>query len=138
DVISSCICSLSAFITATPFRVSDAGNGIPTGYMGSGGLLVALVIGLTTGVVFSWFIEKDYQIKMPEGVPPAVAKSFSALIPGFVIISFWLIVYALLLGSNVGNVHDVIGVVLGVPLGLLGNNIFGTIIAAGLNSLFWF
>src|SRR5699024_11563425 len=30
------------------------------------------------------------------------------------------------------------GVVLGVPLGLLGNNIFGTIIAAGLNSLFWF
>src|SRR5699024_8179445 len=35
---------------ATPFLASDAGNGIPTGYMGSGGLLVALVIGLTTGV----------------------------------------------------------------------------------------
>jgi len=138
DGISAGIISLSAFVTATPFLASDAGNGIPTGYMGSGGLLVALVIGLTTGVVFSWFIEKDYQIKMPEGVPPAVAKSFSALIPGFVIISFWLVVYALLQNSAIGNVHDVVGVVLGKPLGLLGNNIFGTIIAAGLNSLFWF
>jgi len=74
---------------------------------------------------------------MPEGVPPAISKSFSALIPGIVIISFWLIVYALLQNIEVGNIHDVVAVVLGGPLGLLGNNIFGTIIASGINSLFW-
>src|SRR5690625_1086812 len=75
---------------------------------------------------------------MPEGVPPAISKSFSALIPGIVIISFWLIVYALLQNTEVGNIHDVVAVVLGGPLGLLGNNIFGTIVASGINSLFWF
>jgi len=62
DGISAGILSLSAFVTATPFLAAEAGNGIPTGYTGSGGLLVALVIGLSTGVVFSWFIEKDIQI----------------------------------------------------------------------------
>ena len=138
DGLSSGILSLSAFITATPFMASDAGNGIPTGYTGSGGLLVALIIGITTGMIYSWFMKKDYHIKMPEGVPPAISRSFSALIPGAVILSFWLIVYAVLQASGIGNIHDVIGVVLGGPLGLLGNNIFGTVLLTGLNSLFWF
>lgn len=138
DGIAAGIISLSAFVTATPFVASDAGNGIPTGYTGSKGILLALLIGLTTGIVFSWFIDKDYQIKMPEGVPPAIARSFSALIPGVVILSFWLAVYGILQSAAIGNIHDVVGVVLGGPLGLLGNNIFGTVIATGLNSLFWF
>jgi PTS system cellobiose-specific IIC component len=138
DGLSAGIISLSAFVTATPFVAGEAGNGIPTGYTGSGGLLVALIIGITTGMVYSWFMKKDYRITMPEGVPPAISKSFSALIPGAVILSFWLFIYAILEFSGIGNIHDVIGIVLGGPLSLLGNNIFGTILLTGLNSLFWF
>lgn len=138
DGVSAGILSLSAFVTATPFVSSDAGNGIPTGYTGAGGILLALVIGLTTGMVFTWFMEKDYRIRMPEGVPPAISRSFSALIPGTVIISFWLIIYGILEFSGIGNVHDIVGIVLGGPLGLLGDNIFGTVLLTGLNSLFWF
>lgn len=138
DGVSAGIISIAAFVTATPFVSSDAGNGIPTGYTGAGGILVALVIGITTGIVFTWFMDKDIRIKMPDSVPPAIARSFSAILPGIAIISFWLIVYALLDANGVGNIHDIIGIVLGGPLGLLGNNIFGTIIATGVNSLFWF
>ena len=138
DGLSAGILSLSAFVVATPFVSSDAGNGIPTGYTGAGGILLALVIGLSTGVIFTWFMEKDYRITMPEGVPPAISRSFSALIPGAVILSFWLAVYGVLEASGIGNVHDIVGIVLGGPLGLLGGNIFGTVILTGLNSLVWF
>lgn len=138
DGLSAGILSLSAFVVATPFVSSDAGNGIPTGYTGAGGILLALVIGLSTGIIFTWFMEKDYKITMPEGVPPAIARSFSALIPGAVILSFWLAVYGVLEASGIGNVHDIVGIILGGPLGLLGGNIFGTVILTGLNSLVWF
>lgn len=138
DGIPAGIVSLSAFITVTPFLTSDAGNGIPTAYMASKGLFVAIILGLLNGYIYQWFLNKDIRIKMPDGVPPAVSKSFSALIPGAVIITGWLIIFGLLDKSGLPNVHDVAQVVLGGPLGLLGSNVFGLSILAVLNSLFWF
>lgn len=105
--------------------------------MGSKGLFVAMVLGIISALIFKWFINKNIQIKLPDAVPPAVSKSFSALIPGAVMISLWLIVFAILDRVSIGNIHDLLLKVLGGPLGLLGNNIFGTLIAILLNSLFW-
>lgn len=138
DGVSAGIISLSSFIVVTPFVTGEAGSGITVGYMGSKGLFVAMIIGIISALIFNWFIKRDIQIKLPETVPPAVAKSFSALIPGAAIITLWLVVFAVLDKMNIGNIHDIMMIVLGGPLGLLGNNIFGTIIAILLNSLFWF
>lgn len=138
DGVSAGIISLSSFIVVTPFVTGDAGSGITVGYMGSKGLFVAMIVGIISALIFNWFIKHDIQIKLPDTVPPAVAKSFSALIPGAVIITLWLVVFSVLDKMNIGNIHDIMMIVLGGPLGLLGNNIFGTIIAILLNSLFWF
>lgn len=138
DGVSSGIISLSTFITVTPFLSSDAGAGMPTGYMAAKGLFVAIILGLINGYVYQWFINKNIQIKLPDTVPSAVAKSFSAIIPGAVLITFWLIIFGLLDTFSLPNIHDIAQVVLGKPLGLLGSNIFGTIIVVALNSLFWF
>lgn len=138
DGISSGIVSLSTFITVTPFVTSDAGAGMPTGYMAAKGLFIAIILGLINGYVYQWFINRDIRIKLPETVPSAVSKSFSAIIPGAVLITFWLIVFGLLDAFSLPNLHDVAQVVLGKPLGLLGSNVFGTIIVVALNSLFWF
>ncbi|MDT2841409.1 PTS sugar transporter subunit IIC [Vagococcus lutrae] len=138
DGISSGILSLSTFITVTPFVTSDAGAGMPTGYMAAKGLFIAIILGLINGYVYQWFINRDIRIKLPETVPSAVSKSFSAIIPGAVLITFWLIVFGLLDAFSLPNLHDVAQVVLGKPLGLLGSNVFGTIIVVALNSLFWF
>lgn len=138
DGVSSGIVSLATFITVTPFVTSDAGAGMPTGYMAAKGLFVAIILGLINGYVYQWFINKNIQIKLPETVPSAVAKSFSAIIPGIVLITSWLIVFGLLETLALPNIHDIAQVVLGKPLGLLGSNIFGTIIVVALNSLFWF
>lgn len=41
---------------------------------------------------YTFVVNRGWVIKMPEGVPPTVAKSFSALIPGFVVTAIFLII----------------------------------------------
>ncbi|HEK9518933.1 TPA: PTS sugar transporter subunit IIC [Streptococcus equi subsp. equi] len=147
DGISAGIINISAFLTVTPFTVSfvnESGKalgevaGIAPSYLSSGGLFVAIVLGLVNGYAYQWFMKKDIRIKMPEGVPPAVSKSFSAIIPGAVIIVFWLAVYAFLDHFSLPNVHDIVKSVLGVPFGLLGSTLFGNFIVVLLNGFLWF
>ncbi|HHD9527689.1 TPA: PTS sugar transporter subunit IIC [Streptococcus pneumoniae] len=138
DGIPAGIVSLSSFITVTPFITGEAGAGMSTAFMASKGLFVAMILGLINGYIYQWFINHNIQIKMPDGVPPAVSKSFSAIIPGAVTIVGWLIVYATLDKLSLPNFHEIAQVALGGPLGLLGNNVIGLLILIFLNSSFWF
>ncbi len=139
DGVSAGVINLSAYITVTPFiKAEVGGSGFPVTYLGSKGLFVAIILALINASIFTWFIKNNIKITLPDSVPPAVAKSFSALIPGVVIISLWLIVYALIDLSAFEHIHQIIMAVLGKPLGFLGGSLFGTLIAVALNSLFWF
>lgn len=138
DGVSSGVIAVSSFIMVTPFVSGETGSGITMSLMGASGIFVAIIVGLISAVIFNWFAKNDIQIKMPEGVPPAVTKSFAALLPGAAIITLWLLVYGLLDAFGLPNMHQIMQTVLGGPLSLLGGNIFGTMIVVGLNSLFWF
>ena len=78
---------------------------MPTTYMAAQGLFVAIILGLINGWVYQWFINHNIQIKMPESVPPAVSKSFSAILPGAALIVGWLIVYGILDAFKLPNMH---------------------------------
>ncbi|WP_018659320.1 PTS sugar transporter subunit IIC [Allofustis seminis] len=133
------IISISSFITVTPFiSAEEIGSGIPIGWMGSKGLFVAIILGLLVGKIYAWFINKNIVIKMPDSVPPAVSRSFTALIPAAAIISGSIILAAGVDALGFGNIHEVIAVILGKPLGVFGGNLFGTLVMVGLNSIFWF
>lgn len=139
DGISTGIISLSSFLIVTPNILdADGAAGVPLLFLGSRGLFIAMLIGLLSTEIFRWFVKKDIRIKMPATVPPAVSKSFSALIPGFVIILFWGAIYQALLVANVANIHDLILIIFNKPLNFLGGTLLGTMIAVGLNSVFWF
>ena len=138
DGVPSGIVSLSTFILVTPFVTGEAGNGMPTTYMAAQGLFVAIVLGLINGWVYQWFINHNIQIKMPDSVPPAVSKSFSAILPGATLIVGWLIVYGVLDAFKLPNLHMIAKTVLGTPLGLLGNNIIGVVILVMCCSGLWF
>ena len=141
DGISAGIISISSFFLVTPHILNtEVGNGIPVAYMGAKGLFVAMIIGIFSAYIFIWFINHDIQIKLPESVPPAVAKSFSALIPGAAIIILWLIIYAVIQKTGVatGNIHDLLMQIFGGPLGLLGGTLAGTLVSIVLVSVFWF
>lgn len=59
---------------------------IPVSMVGSQGLFVAIVISLLSTEIYRLVASRNLVIRMPDGVPPAVAKSFLALIPASV---FW-------------------------------------------------
>lgn len=139
DGIAAGIISLSSFILVTPtVESTENGVGIAMLYMGSRGLFVAIIVGLITTEIYKEFIKRNIQIKLPESVPPAVNRSFAALIPGFTIILLFAILYKLLSFTNVPNIHDLLLVLFEKPLFFLGGTLLGTLIAVGLNSLFWF
>lgn len=139
DPASAGIISLSSFIIVTPKMFdADGGAGISYGFLGSKGLFVAIIVALISADIFRRFIQKDITIKMPDTVPPEVSRSFSALIPAAVIITVWALLIKVLELMGVGNIHDIVMLILGRPLGILGGSLIGTVVGIMLNSLFWF
>ncbi|WP_262315740.1 PTS sugar transporter subunit IIC [Lacticaseibacillus parakribbianus] len=141
DGQSAGVIAVASFFVVTPSIMSGDKapvEGIPYAYMGSKGLFIAILIGLVAGGIFQWCINHDIQIHMPATVPPAVSKSFSAMIPGAVTISLFGAVYAFFTWTGLGNVHDLLMNLLSGPLGLLGDTLPGTLVAVFLNSAFWF
>ena len=121
DGISAGIISIGSFITLTPF-VQDKEQGmagVPTKFLGASGLFVAIIIALLSTLIFIWFIKRN-------------------IIPGIVIISAWLVLFAVLEASGLPNLHLLIQEVLGKPVSLFTNNLLGTCVVAGLNGLSWF
>lgn len=137
DGVSAGVIAVSSWIILTPDLVAEAGSGISYGYLGSAGLFVAIVVGLVSAEIYRYFVQKDFTIKMPEGVPVAVEKSFASLLPGLMVILFWGIIYAILTFSGIGDIHAILTTILGKPLGSLGSTLWGTVVITGLNSLFW-
>ncbi|PGK51130.1 PTS system, cellobiose-specific IIC component [Priestia megaterium] len=153
DAITAGAISLAAFLLATPFTVPftpegasaavDVAGAIPVALMGSKGLFVAMVISMLSTEIYRLIVQKDIVIKMPDGVPPAVSKSFVALIPGFAVITVvWLVRLLIEYLHAKGffeaqSIHDIVGTVLGGPLSVLGSSLIGSIIAYMLIMMLW-
>ncbi|PLT28473.1 PTS cellobiose transporter subunit IIC [Peribacillus deserti] len=84
DELSAGFVSLSAFLLLSP--LTEDGTGIMTNWIGSKGLFVAIFVAVISTEIFRKLIQKNWVIKMPAGVPPAVAKPFMALIPAGVVL----------------------------------------------------
>ena len=80
---------------------------LPIGNIGSGGLFMAIIIGLLVPEVQRLARKYKWEIRMPDGVPPAVGRSFSALVPGLlVLVPLWAIVH--LFGIDLFNVINTV------------------------------
>lgn len=147
DPVSAGAISVSAFLLATPYTLSftpdgakdaiDVGGVIPVQFMGSQGLFVAMLLGLVATEIYRYIIQKNIVIKMPEGVPPAVARSFVALIPGLVVILVVWAIRLLIELTSFESIHNVVSTMLSKPLGLLGGSLIGALIAVLLVHLLW-
>lgn len=131
------ILALSSYLVLIPFLVGDSGRGIAYSYLGSKGLFVAILVGMITAEIFRVFIQKNIVIKMPSGVPQAVSRSFSALIPGTVILLFWAFVGLIVKLVGFESIFEMIVKFISEPLTLISTGIVGTVIAVIFNSLFW-
>lgn len=54
-------------------------------YLGAQGVFVAIIVGLVVPALYFGIVNKDLVIKMPDSVPPAVARGFTGIIPGLIV-----------------------------------------------------
>lgn len=136
-VISLCTYLLFQPSTVTTSEGNTVGVIFKTWTAGQG-MIGAIIIGLIVGWIYTIFLTKNITIKMPEGVPEGVAASFTALIPGAVIIISASVIYAIVKIAFDTTPLEWIYKVIQIPLQGLTDS-FGGVIAIGfLVPFFWF
>lgn len=133
DGVSGGTLSLAAFImTAIPFAIEDVGFVLPMSSFDGSGMFVAILMSIFAVETMRFLQTRDITIKMPEGVPDSVSRSFEALIPAAVII---LIVWTVrvILGFDIqAFIMDLFK-----PLVKAGNTLPGILIPILLITLLW-
>ncbi|WP_438941209.1 PTS sugar transporter subunit IIC [Lysinibacillus parviboronicapiens] len=104
DGLSAGVISLSSYMTFGTF-----GEGGLTGLTtGTGGIFIAIIIALLSTEVFCRLSgNRRLLIKMPDGVPPAVSKSFAALLPAIITIGIFALVRTII--SAGFDIPDIVG-----------------------------
>ncbi|GGJ94147.1 permease IIC component [Lentibacillus kapialis] len=137
DVLSSGIVSVASLIIM--MRPIAEGAGLPISWSGAQGLFIAIIVALVSTEIFTRLLGNErLQIKMPEGVPPAVSKSFSSLFPSMITLSIFALVEAILIGLNTPAVHQWFFNLIQAPISHLSNTLFAAILIALLIHLLWF
>ncbi|HFD6464167.1 TPA: PTS sugar transporter subunit IIC [Enterococcus faecium] len=139
DSVTGGILSLGTFfMLQVPVNVltpeeAPLGWVLPMSSLGTSGMFAGILSMIFAVEVYRFFKKRNITIKMPEQVPPAVARSFEALIPGAVILTTtWLI-------RSVAG-FDVNAALLSLfePLtNILGNNLLGVLLPMFLIHLLW-
>lgn len=109
-LMPAAIALLVFFVFTTPMFITDANenSGLLATYFDSKGLFTAIIVSLLSVEIYRFFVDRKLVITMPPQVPPSIANSFIALVPGIVLLLIaWLI--RVLLDINVAQgVVDVI------------------------------
>ncbi|MBL4933739.1 PTS cellobiose transporter subunit IIC [Clostridium paridis] len=147
DGLSAGAVSLAAFLLLIPVqninaKLSDGtalnlGKTWQTANMGAGGLLVAIFTAIIATEIFVFVIKKNWVVKMPESVPPAVAKSFAAITPGLIIITLFFLIRLGFEATKFTTVFSFITQFVGAPLSKVGLSFGGMIVTVFLYMFFW-
>ncbi|MBP2071038.1 PTS cellobiose transporter subunit IIC [Thermoanaerobacterium butyriciformans] len=147
DGLSTAAAALAAFLIFTPYIVNytpegakkaiEVSGGIPVDWMGSKGLFVGMLTAILTVEIVRFVVKKGWVIKMPKGVPPAVEKAFSALIPAAIVAVIVDIIRLIFTWTPYGTIHQFIYTVLQTPLTRLGDTLPATLLASFLEQFFW-
>jgi cellobiose PTS system EIIC component len=100
-------------------------------------LFTALIVALISGEIYRQLVQRNFTIKLPKSVPPSVARQFTALLPGAVIILFFLIVRGLFTLTTWGNFPAFVSAAISTPLRGFGTSYVGTLIAVFAEHFLW-
>lgn len=135
------VATFDAAIEGIADPVSVTGWGfLNVNYLNTGGLFTALVIGMIATIIYAKLMNANIVIKLPDEVPPAVSRAFTAIIPALVALyvvggaSYLVATYL----PEIGNIPDLIATYLQKPFLAMSQNIVSVVIITVFVSLFWF
>ena len=135
--------SFASFLILTPFFMTTESGETVTSVLsldrlGAKGMFIGMIAAFLAAEIYCRVTKRGWQIKMPYGVPPAVTKSFAALIPAIVTLTIFLMINAIMTGVFHANLHDVIYELIQKPLTGLGSSLPATLLALFLVQFLWF
>lgn len=136
DAMASAMVSLGSLIILYTFTPDGA---IPMTYLGGAGLFVAIIVALVATEIFTRLLgNPKLVIKMPNGVPPAVAKSFAALFPSIIVLVIAAAVKYIFVGFKIYNIHEALFLAIQAPLQGAVGSYPGLMILVFVQQLLWF
>lgn len=141
DGVTAAVVSLASFMMLYPQVAlgGDAGFAYSTDAMGAKGLFVAIIVALIATEIFVKLIgNPKLVVKMPDGVPPAVARSFAALIPSILVLIIAAAVKFILQSVGISNVFDSVYNAIQSPLQGVVGSFWGMIVLILIQQLLWF
>lgn len=138
--------SLFSFLLLIPLGASEVqgetlvevSNALSMQWLGAPGLFTAMIVALLVPTLYRWVVNSGLTFTMPEGVPPTVSKSFSALVPGFIIAIVFSLTRFIFGLTSYGDINNFIYTVVQQPLTNLGASPITFIIFIILCSIMWF
>lgn len=129
DPIATGTVSLASFFTL----------GAATSGMNSTGLFVALIVGILVAEIFTRLLGNDKLIiKMPDGVPPAVAKAFASLFPAMITISIFALIAAIIAAFGIEDMFASFYALVQEPFMGLANSYGSALLLAFITPFLWF
>lgn len=134
DGIAAGLLSIAAFMTVTPYTVNGV-NAVGTNWLGGANIISGIITGLVVAEMFTFILRRQWVIKLPASVPESVSRSFTALIPGFIILLIMgLVSWGLSLAGT--HFHQIIMNAIASPLASLGSVVGWAYVI--FNTLLWF
>lgn len=143
----SVLYAMGAFFICLPWtfkyvdgkQTIDVANAISGKYLGTQGVFAALVISGLAVWIYNEILKRNFTIRMPESVPPAVARSFESLIPGLITMLFFVAIAGLSNGLAHQSIPDLLLSILQKPaLAVSGTAAFAFISQFTWSLLQWF
>lgn len=139
DDLLTGLTAISVYFIIYPDYFNNEGvNYLTNQYMGAQGLFVAILVGLLVGELMSRLAKSDkLEIKMPEQVPSAVARSFKVLIPIIITTIFFSVLNYFVKMAAPGGLHELIYNIIQTPLTRMSQSLFSVLILALLSQSLW-
>jgi len=138
EAIYGGVVALGSFLILTPQVVDGVGGVIPTASLGAEGMFVGIITAFIAAELYQWFVRKNLTISMPEGVPSAVSRSFSSLIPVSITLTLFLALRVIFSFTGFETVQNFVYTLVQQPLTALGSGLPATLLAVLLIQIFWF
>ena len=128
---------LSALITTVYFLVvSDQENLLSN--LGASALFLAFFVAILSNLIFVNLMRfEKIKIKLPDSVPPMIARSFNSLIPAWITITVFGIFAGTLYGATGLYINTIIYNVIQVPFNQIIGSQIGVSIIVVLSQLLW-
>lgn len=136
DDIQAIIMSFSAFFILNPTVKTKTGiEGITLTSISSTGIFLSIVVTFLTVKLLSVFYKRDWRIKMPSSVPEMVSNSFSALVPGAIILVVAVTIRILFAMTSFDTIQGFVNTLIQAPLLKVGSSYGATMLVEFLEAL---